>query len=179
MQGIALELFRTLFETINMRSFSNLWYWIGLAALWSSVSYRMLGVPFDMLQRARRHGGQAQADVEAIAAIQARRLLTTTRVAAVPMFFMFGLVFTLMALLAFFYRVEFAQALFFMFGPMSLVGWLTLRTALRVERGENEGQALFRRLLIHRRQVQVVGMCAIFVTAMYGMWRNLNISVLH
>lgn len=174
-----MELVRTLLETINMRSFTNLWYWIGLAALWSSVSYRMMGVPFDLLQRARRQGGQAQADVEAIAAIQARRLLGTARATAVPMFFMLGFTLALMALLAFLYRVEFAQALFFMFAPMVAVGWLSLRTALRIERGEHAGEALFRRLMIHRRLVQMVGICAIFVAAMFGMWRNLNISVLH
>jgi len=162
-----------------MRSFANLWYWIGLAALWSSVSYRLLGVPYDMLRRARRHGGQLQTDVEAIAAIQARRLLTTSRTAAVPMFFTLGLVVSMMATLAFVYRIEFAQALFFMFAPMIAVGWLTLRTALRVEQGEGEGPALFRRLMIHRRLVQLMGFCAIFTAAMFGMWRNLNISVLH
>jgi hypothetical protein len=46
------------FEVIDMRSFSNLWYWIALAVLWSSTSHWVLGVPFDMIQRARRRAGR-------------------------------------------------------------------------------------------------------------------------
>ncbi len=45
-------------------SFSNLWYWIALAVMWSSTSHWVLGVPYDMIQRARREGGQAEADLE-------------------------------------------------------------------------------------------------------------------
>ena len=57
--------------------------------------------------------------------------------------------------------------------------WLSLRAALRIEGGEDTGDALYRRLIIHRRLVQTVGMFAIFATSMFGMWRNLNISVLY
>ncbi len=47
-----------------MRSFSNLWYWIALAVTWSTASHWVLGVPFDMVLRARRHGGDAERDLE-------------------------------------------------------------------------------------------------------------------
>ncbi len=43
-----------IFDLIDMRSFSNLWYWIALAVTWSSTSHWVLGVPFDMVLRARR-----------------------------------------------------------------------------------------------------------------------------
>ncbi|MCU0909379.1 MAG: component of SufBCD complex, partial [Rhodobacteraceae bacterium] len=32
-----MDWYLTVFEVIDMRSFSNLWYWIGLAVLWSSA----------------------------------------------------------------------------------------------------------------------------------------------
>ena len=34
-------------------------------------------------------------------------------------------------------------------------------------------------MLRHRRIVQALGVVSIFVTAMWGMWVNLNVSVLH
>ena len=64
-----------IFEVIDMRSFSNLWFWIALAVVWSSASHWVLGVPFDMVHRARRHGGQAQIDLDDLARINANRLL--------------------------------------------------------------------------------------------------------
>jgi hypothetical protein len=67
------------FEVIDMRSFSNLWYWIALASLWSSVSHWVLGIPHDMIQRARREGGQAEADVEDLARININRLAACRR----------------------------------------------------------------------------------------------------
>ena len=70
-----MELIDTVFEVIDMRSFSNLWYWIALAVLWSSTSHWVLGVPYDMIQRARREGGQAQQDVEDLVRINTSRLL--------------------------------------------------------------------------------------------------------
>ena len=58
-----MDWYQTIFELIDMRSFSNLWYWIVLAVLWSSVSHWVLGVPFDMVQRAKRHGGKSLDDL--------------------------------------------------------------------------------------------------------------------
>ena len=34
--------YQTVLELIDMRSFSSLWYWIGLAVLWSSASHWVL-----------------------------------------------------------------------------------------------------------------------------------------
>jgi hypothetical protein len=86
---------------------------------------------------------------------------------------------TALAMLGFYYRVEFAQAVFLLLAPMSLVVWLSVRTCRKIDAGENLGEPLFRRLILHRRVTQSIGMVAIFVTAMYGMWTNLSISILN
>lgn len=174
----AVDLYQTLRDVIDMRSFSNLWYWIALAVLWSSTSHWLLGVPFDMIQRARRKGGQTALDVEALVAINCRRMLNITRNAAVPLFFGVAFVLSGLAVLAFWFWVEFAQAVFFLVAPMVLVGWLSLRAALQIEAGEDTGAALYHRLMVHRRMVQSVGMVAIFVTSLFGMWRNISASIL-
>ena len=174
-----MDLYRTIHDVIDMRSFSNLWYWIALAVLWSSTSHWVLGVPHDLIQRGRKQGGQAGLDVEAMVAINSRRILGVAREAAMPLFFCLAFFLTALAMLAFAYHVEFAQALFFLLAPMVIVGWLSLFAAMRIEAGESSGEPMYRRLMFHRRLVQLVGMVAIFVTAMFGMWRNLSISVLN
>ncbi|MEC7258626.1 MAG: component of SufBCD complex, partial [Pseudomonadota bacterium] len=51
-----MDWYSSIFELIDMRSFSNLWFWIALAVTWSTTSHWVLGVPFDMVNRARRNG---------------------------------------------------------------------------------------------------------------------------
>ncbi|GAB1363552.1 hypothetical protein MASR1M32_27880 [Rhodobacter sp.] len=174
-----MDWYRTVFDVIDMRSFSNLWYWIALAVVWSTTSHWVLGVPFDMIQRARRSGGQSEADLEALVGINVRRLLGISRTAAMPMFAMLSFLLTVFLILAIWYRSELSQAILFLFVPMLFVGWLSLRTALKIEAGEQSGAPMYRRLMIHRRIVQVVGMISIFVTSLFGMYQNLNISILN
>ena len=174
-----MELYRIITEVIDTRSFSNLWYWIVLVVYWSMSSQRVVGVPFDLILRARRQGGQAEADMEAMVAINVRRFLGISRTAAVPMFAILSFVLTVLLTLAIFYRSQFAQAVLFLFCPMIFVSWLSLRTALLIEAVDKNGVALYRRLILHRRQVQMVGLLAIMITALFGMYQNMNISVLH
>jgi hypothetical protein len=173
-----LDLIETVFEIIDMRSFSNLWYWIALAVLWSSTSHWVMGVPFDMMPRARREGGQAQADLEELARIYSSRLLSVFDKGGL---WIVGLGFfwlSILCMLAFYYDVEFAQAIFFLVAPMTIVIWLSLRCARRIVAGENTGPALYRRLTMHRRVLQVLGLVSIFITSLFGMWQNLSNSIL-
>ena len=161
-----------------MRSFSNLWYWIMLAVMWSSASHWVLGVPFDVISRARRHGGEMQHDLETLVRINTGRMLYIARTAGVWLVaFLFFLISVLMVL-GVWYRVEFAQAVLFLLVPMSILSLLSLRTAGLIEAGENEGDALHRRLIRHRISTQALGMVSIFITSMFGMYANLYIGVL-
>ena len=76
-----MDWYQVIFELIDMRSFSNLWYWIMLAVMWSSSSHWVLGVPFDLISRARRNGGEAQQDLESLVRINITRLLYIARTA--------------------------------------------------------------------------------------------------
>ncbi len=106
---------------IDMRSFSNLWFWIALAVVWSRPATGCMGVPYDMVVRARRHGGQAEADLEDIVRVNVNRLLYIGRVSGLWLlglgcFFLTGL-----GVLGFAYGVEFAQAAFLLVLPMSIL----------------------------------------------------------
>jgi hypothetical protein len=173
-----VSMYQVLFELIDMRSFSNLWYWIMLAVMWSSASHWVLGVPFDVISRARRHGGEMQHDLETLVRINTGRMLYIARTAGVWLVaFLFFLI-TVLMVLGVWYRIEFAQAVLFLLVPMSILSLLSLRTAGLIEAGENEGDVLHRRLIRHRIGTQALGMVSIFVTSMFGMYANLYIGVL-
>lgn len=177
-RAVRVELYETILEVIDMRSFSNLWYWIALASIWSLASHWIIGVPYDMVLRGRRQGGDADADVHMLVRINAGRMLYIARVAGVwivasSMFMLSGLV-----MLAVWYRVEFAQAVLCLLLPMMLVWGLTLRTAQRIAVAGTAGPALYRTLLRHRIGVQAIGMVTILFTAMWGMWTNLHVGAL-
>lgn len=173
-----LDWYTTVFEMIDMRSFSNLWFWIALAVAWSSASHWVLGVPYDMVLRARRIGGQAEQDLEDLTRVNVNRLLYIARVSGAWLVGGGFFLLTCLALLGFVYRVEFAQALFLLGTPMSLVALLATRTAHRIQREAARGELLHRRLTRCRLHTQMIGMLSIFVTALWGMYQNLSLGVL-
>lgn len=176
--GPLVDLIDILTEMIDMRSFSNLWYWIALAVLWSSASNWVIGVPFDLIARAGRKGGQVAEDLEMAVAVQVRRFLYVADNGGV---FLVGAVFfalTMLGLLGFLYHLEFAQAVFLMMCPMTIVGTLTIGCARKISDLGLSGDALRKALLRTRVQIQVLGTISIFVTACWGMYQNLTIGAL-
>ena len=166
----------TLRAVIDLRSFSNLWFWIDVAVIWSSASYFVMGVPFDLIQRARRQGGQAMDDLHDMVRISCNRMLYLSGTAGLAMAAFAAFFHTSMLLLAFWYDFEFAQALELLALPLTLVFALTLRLAGRVAVEQPREGELIRRLMRHRLATQVIGMVALFVTAMFGMYQNLTMA---
>ena len=108
-------------EMMDLRSFSNLWFWIALAVMWSSASHRVLGVPYDMVVRAARKQGQAEIDLHDMVRINVNRILYIVEAAGIWLlsFICFGL--TSLAILGWGYEAEIAQALFLLGFPMLLI----------------------------------------------------------
>ena len=169
---------QTLFELIDMRSFSNLWYWIVLAVVWSTASHWVLGVPYDMVLRAKRQGGQAEADLEDIVRINVNRLLYIGQVSGLWLAGFACFFLTMLVLLGFVYGVEFAQAVLLLALPLSLVGMLSLSTARLIQVEGAGGERLIKRLNRHRLYTQLIGMVSIFVTALWGMYQNVTLGPL-
>lgn len=168
-----------IFDLINMRSFSNLWYWILLAFVWSSVGQRVLGAPWDMLLRARKtESDEAIADVAALVRIHANRRLRMLQEAGLVLAGLVAFLLTSLALLAFLYDIEFAQAVFLLVFPLMLVWALSLRAARAIRDRGLDGLALVKAAQRLRLQVQLIGMVTIFVTAMWGMYQNMSANVL-
>ncbi len=174
----SLDLHLTIFELIDMRSFSNLWFWIALAVLWSTSSHWVLGVPYDMIVRAKRHGGQAEVDLEDIVRVNVNRMLYIAQVSGLWILAFGCFVLTGLSVLGFFYDVEIAQALFLLGLPMAILGVLSLSTARKIEEQQLRGDALRARMNRHRLYTQLLGIVSIFVTAMWGMFQNQTVGVL-
>jgi tellurite resistance protein TehA-like permease len=172
-----LDLFQTLTEMIDLRSFSNLWYWIALAVMWSTASHWILGVPFDMVHRARKNGGPSAEDLEDLVRINVNRMLYVVQMAGLWILAIACFVLSSLATLGFGLDVEFAQAVFLLLFPMATVSLVNLATARSIRMNEPQGDALYRRLATCRFAIQIIGMISIFVTAMWGMYQNLRLGV--
>ena len=175
-----MDWYQTVFELIDMRSFSNLWYWIALAVVWSTTSHWVLGVPFDMIVRARREGGQAEIDFHDILRVNVNRLLYIARVSGLWVLALTCFLLSGLAILGFYYWVEFAQAVFLLAFPLCIIGLMSISTAIRIAEDDEalNTEALFLRLRRHRFWTQVIGMVSIFITSIWGMYQNLDTGAL-
>ena len=171
-----MDFYSTAFELIDMRSFSNLWFWITLAYAWSAASHYVIGVPYDAVARAVRSGGQAEQDLKDLVRANASRFVYIADNAGnwLVGFGFFAL--TALALLGFYYGLEFSQALFLIFAPMSLVFGLSVRCARRIDHTSLADIRV--KLRRQRLAIQVIGMLSILVTSMWGMFHNLSVGVL-
>ena len=173
-----MDWYQIVLETIDMRSFSNLWFWIALAVVWSTASHWVLGVPFDMVARARRSGGQAGRDLEDMVRITVTRILYIAEEAGLWIVGFGSALPSGLAVAGFVYGMELAQALFLLAFPMSLVAWMNVVTAARIRNEALAGEDLCARLSRHRFWTQVIGMVSIFVTALWGMYQNMSYTAL-
>ena len=169
---------QNIFGLIDLRSFSNIWFWMMLALLWSSLSHYVMGVPFDMVTRARRHGGAAMEDLEAVVRAQVHRRVHIAEVSGQWLVAVTSAGLTMLALLGFGYGVQFGQALFLLAAPATLVGLLSVRTARRLHAAPLTGEPLCAALGRQRFHVQLLGVLTIFLTAMWGVYRLMTASVL-
>jgi hypothetical protein len=174
----ALSFYDSVFEMIDMRSFSNLWFWIALAVMWSSASHWVLGVPYDMVLRAKRHGAQPEVDLEDMVRINTNRILFVASVSGLWILGIACFLLTMLFVLGFLYGLEIAQAIFLLAFPMSIVAMFSLSTARLIRQEEASGELLRKRLSRQRTYTQFIGIISIFVTSLWGMYQNLSIGVL-
>lgn len=168
-----------LLDLLDTRSFSNLWFWLFVIAIWGDISRRVVGVPWDVIRRARAepqgHGGLLLLD-----------WLTLTlprwqmgRTEALVLLGLAGFGLTSLVILGFVYGLEMAQAISLIGVPLALLFLLRLRLARRLlpmiadahdgrlAPADAVTQAL-RRIVIHRRIATALSVLAGIVLAMWG-----------
>ena len=166
------------FEVIDIRSFSNLWFWMVLAVMWSSASHRVIGIPYDMIQTAKRHGGRAEHDLEALMQINAQRSFDMRSRSGLTVIGLGCAGLSSLGLLGFSYQIELAQAVFLLAFPISIIATMNLRTAALVRACDGISDGLYRRFRRHRMTTQLLAVASIFVTATWGMYHNISHALL-
>lgn len=159
---------------IDFRTFSNIWYWLAVMVTWAVATHWVIGVPFDIVIRARRHGGQAAQDLEMLVAINLRRLLTLSGTPSVILVGIGAFVVTAAAMLGFVYGLELAQGLFCLVFPLVFVALLTWRSCQRLALDQQTGPALIRALVRLRFWIQLIAITALFCTALLGIYVMLS-----
>jgi hypothetical protein len=161
-------------EFLSFRTFSSVWYWITVAIIWAAVGHRPMGVPFDMVWRARRDGAEAQSALAAVAGALAKRLVVIMARGGVLVVAFASALLTALLVLSMIYGLELAQGVLLIVMPLFFVSWLSIRTARTINAGGDPERHL-RRL---RTATQGVGILSLFVTAFWGMYVNFMSSVL-
>lgn len=162
---------------ISTRTFSSIWYWLAVAVSWSVASHWILGVPFDMIHRARRHGGEALDDLEQLVAINVRRLMGITEIAGLWIIGFVTFLLSGLVMSGFYYGFELAQGLFCLALPLTLTGFMSFRLSRRLADKPLTGEHLTKMLLRTRFWFQMIAVVSIFLTAMYGMYHTLSLPV--
>ncbi|QXT38338.1 component of SufBCD complex [Gymnodinialimonas ceratoperidinii] len=173
---LPLDFLDLLTEVINLRSFSNLWYWIVLAILWSSLSHWTVGVPFSLVARARRGDPQAEADMLVLARMNAERNVAYSETSGIFATAFSTFLLTGLAITGWGYGVEFCQAIFLLLCPSMIVVALAVWTSQRLK--ADDYQHVSQMLRQHRLIVQLLGVVFIFITAFWGMYQNVNVGPL-
>ena len=164
-------------EVIDLRSFSNLWYWIVLAVMWSSLSHWVLGIPYHIVQRARRGHEDSRRDLLILVEVNARRIREFAALSSTLLVAASGFVLSALAVLGWAYGVEFAQAILLLLVPLLAVTALNFLTAHRV--ADADLDMVYSYMRNHRMIVQLLGVISIFITAFWGMYTNVTVSPLH
>lgn len=117
----------TLFDLLGSRSFTSLWYWLGFAGIWSAVTRNSLGIPAEVVLRARKGEDWRTLHDWLVLVLPHWRV---GPVAGVVLTALCCFLLTALAVLGFSHRMEAAQALFLLAAPLLLLLALRVRLAL-------------------------------------------------
>ncbi|MBT9383287.1 component of SufBCD complex [Pseudooceanicola sp. CBS1P-1] len=157
---------------LDLRSFSNLWFWIVLAGIWTFAGSLLVGVPHALAAEAQAEGSAAERDLHDLVRIRAIRAETLVERQGVWFAGLGTFLLTVLALLGFLYDVEFGQAAFLILFPLSLCWLMSLQSFRRMGRERPDTAGLLLRLRRLRVSIQAVGLIAVLATSAWGMYVN-------
>jgi hypothetical protein len=169
-----LDWTETVFRVIDLATFSSVWFWLAVIVSWAVASHWLIGVPFDLLYRARKSDPQELADLEAITDVNVRRFTGLVDMAGPWLLGLVIFILTTLGMAGFYYGLELAQGLFILGAPLTVIMILNILVAQDLRAHPLRGSDLVHRMFRLRIWSQAIGMIAIFFTAVYGMWFNLD-----
>jgi len=164
------------YELIEFTSFWSIWYWIVVVIAWSMTAHWTMGVPYDAVINADRHGGVFAEQCETLAYINAQRLVYYFEKAGVIIITVVTFFLSGVGTAGFYFGIEFFQALFVLLLPLSLPAIFSVRLAFRLKNQQPVGADL--RKILYRRRLwnQVIGMFAIIGATIVGVLNSLIAS---
>lgn len=176
--------FDGLISFLDSRSFGSIWFWLVLVGMWSATGRNVLGIPAEVLTRARYAQKAGDAEGPGVVALLDWLSLALPRWRLGPRE---GAVFlgvaafllTSLAMFGFRYGLEMAQALTLLLVPFLILFWMRVRLARRLipliaeaEAGQRPISAIaadaVRHMQRHRRLVTVLSVVAVALTALWG-----------
>ncbi|TJZ91595.1 hypothetical protein FA743_10890 [Paracoccus gahaiensis] len=183
--------FDSLIGLLDSRSFTTIWYWLALIGMWSAAGRTVLGVPSEVLARARsaQDGGAGQGPavitlLDWLSLVLPRWRLRPQEGAVflgVTSFLMTSLI-----VLGFGFWLEMAQALVLLLGPFWVLFWMRVRLARRLLpliAAAQDGTtplaeaalSVAKSMTWHRRWVTVLSMISVALAALWGaLWSVLQ-----
>ena len=179
-----VAILHSLLGFLDSRSFSTVWYWLLLLGLWSMTGRSVLGVPTEVVFRARAtlRGGDVDSPLilnllDWLSLVLPRWRLGRTEGTVFLGLAAFGL--SSLGLLGFLYGLEMAQALTLMFAPFLLLFWMRILLARRLRplMAQAEAEALplaevaaqaVGRMIWHRFLVTLLSVVSVAFTALWG-----------
>jgi hypothetical protein len=150
-----------LFSAWGTSSFQSVWYWLLTLLVWTVVTNRILGVPYDMILRARRLPEVAER-VDQLAHIHAARIAGLSDGAGPVLAVAGGFALAALYGIGFVEGVEIGQAAFVLAFPLAAIAYSTMGLALAVRGRDFRGEALIRVLARRRFWHQLIAVLAIF-----------------
>ncbi|WP_234853406.1 MULTISPECIES: hypothetical protein [Paracoccus] len=176
--------FDSLIGFLDSRSFGTVWYWLVVIGTWSLTGRGVIGVPVEILGRARTaiQAGESESPVVLHLLDWLSLVLPRWRLGAregAVFLGATGFALTSLAIMGLGYGLELALAGFLLLFPFAILFWMRVALARRLvplldaaEQGAQPVPAIaaeaVRRMVIHRRLVTVLSMAAVAVTALLG-----------
>lgn len=162
-----------MFDMISFDSFTNIWFWLVLAAFSGGTTHFVLGAPYDLIARAQRGDAQASADLDVMVDVTLRRWATILPAGKLFVAAISSFVLAIAASLGFWHGWEFGQAVFLLLVYGGAVAALSQRAARQIGQHGLRGAALAQQLARLRLHLQILGFGAIFITAAIGSYATL------
>lgn len=161
-------------RVIELQTFASIWYWLAVIVTWSVASNWLIGVPFDVLFRARKYTEAEVSDLEVLVDVNVRRIIASNRTLGTAIAALLAFVLSALAMMGFYYDWEFAQGMFVLGAPLTVIVLINIRLAHQLHAAPLQGRDLVLRLFKVRLWTQVVAMVTMFFTAMYGMYYTIS-----
>lgn len=153
---------------VEFDSFWNIWFWIIVVISWSMSTHWTMGVPYDAIQMANRKGGVWAEQCEQLAQANIHRFCYYGQVFGVFFAALIGFLLAIIGTLGFWFRYEFAQAMFLLLTPLIVVQLFGFGLAVKARRRGLTGEALRGALSRRRFWNQVIGIASIMVIAAFA-----------